>query len=308
MVSIRKALLVATSTLASVQSVLAYQNYESCVNPGDFALTFDDGPNVYTDELLEQLKEANITATFFINGNNWLGDLKDNPEGQAIIGRIAAAGHQVASHTYNHKIPPTNEERAADFKLMEELIEKNAGYRPTYFRAPKGECDEACIAFIESLGYKIINWDTDTNDWNFRRYQEDPTLETDDPEIVKPAKKKAVKQVKEFLTAEFAQKKSNYLVLMHDVHDHTVKEVVPWLIKNLPEGYKYVSVAECLGDKTLGKAGNDARGIQNGNDTISNTMVQGNSTYNLQNSGAIGVYSNIYLVAALLVYSLYMLL
>lgn len=36
---------------------------------------------------------------------------------------------------------------------------------------------------------------------------------------------------------------------MHDVYEHTVREIVPWIIKNKPEGYKFVTVAECLGDK-----------------------------------------------------------
>jgi len=298
-----------TTAIATVKSAEIF----SCTVPNTIALTFDDGPSVYTDKLLEQLKTADIRATFFINGNNWLGDLKDNPEGQAIIGRVAAAGHQVASHTYNHLIPPTNEERAADLKMVEDLVEANAGYRPNYFRAPRGECDEACLAFIESLGYKIINWDTDTNDWNYRRYQPDPNLETEDPEIVGPAKEKAVKQVKEFLTEEFAKKKESYLVLMHDVQSHTVEKVIPWLLKNLPEGYKFVTVAECLGDESLGKASGTRAAFMattTQQPTVAPTVIPGNSTYNLQanTSGANTVVSNLFMATALLVGTLYMLL
>ena len=33
------------------------------------ALTFDDGPNAHTEEVLDALKELNVKATFFIVGN-----------------------------------------------------------------------------------------------------------------------------------------------------------------------------------------------------------------------------------------------
>lgn len=42
----------------------------NCTVPGTFALTFDDGPNIYTWELIKYLNSQKIKATFFINGNN----------------------------------------------------------------------------------------------------------------------------------------------------------------------------------------------------------------------------------------------
>jgi peptidoglycan/xylan/chitin deacetylase (PgdA/CDA1 family) len=41
-----------------------------CVNPGDMALTFDDGPFIYTSHILDLLGQYNASATFFITGNN----------------------------------------------------------------------------------------------------------------------------------------------------------------------------------------------------------------------------------------------
>jgi hypothetical protein len=41
-----------------------------CVNPGDMALTFDDGPFIYTSHILDLLDQYNASATFFITGNN----------------------------------------------------------------------------------------------------------------------------------------------------------------------------------------------------------------------------------------------
>jgi peptidoglycan/xylan/chitin deacetylase (PgdA/CDA1 family) len=43
----------------------------TCTVPGVVALTFDDGPWVYTESVLDQLKAGGHRATFFINGNNY---------------------------------------------------------------------------------------------------------------------------------------------------------------------------------------------------------------------------------------------
>jgi peptidoglycan/xylan/chitin deacetylase (PgdA/CDA1 family) len=41
-----------------------------CSAPGDVALTFDDGPFVYTSHILDLLAQYKAKATFFITGNN----------------------------------------------------------------------------------------------------------------------------------------------------------------------------------------------------------------------------------------------
>ena len=41
-----------------------------CLVPGNVALTFDDGPWVYTSHVLDLLERYNAKATFFITGNN----------------------------------------------------------------------------------------------------------------------------------------------------------------------------------------------------------------------------------------------
>jgi peptidoglycan/xylan/chitin deacetylase (PgdA/CDA1 family) len=48
-----------------------------CTTPGTVALTFDDGPFIYTESVLNQLAAAGAKATFFVNGQNW-GNIYDN--------------------------------------------------------------------------------------------------------------------------------------------------------------------------------------------------------------------------------------
>ena len=42
-----------------------------CNTPGTVAITFDDGPYVYTSELLDLLARYGTKSTFFVNGLNF---------------------------------------------------------------------------------------------------------------------------------------------------------------------------------------------------------------------------------------------
>jgi peptidoglycan/xylan/chitin deacetylase (PgdA/CDA1 family) len=71
----------------------------SCTNPGTVALTFDDGPFAYTEQVLNTLASAGMKATFFLNGQNW-GNIADYA---GTVQRMVNDGHQVGSHTYVNK-------------------------------------------------------------------------------------------------------------------------------------------------------------------------------------------------------------
>jgi peptidoglycan/xylan/chitin deacetylase (PgdA/CDA1 family) len=67
----------------------------SCAVPGTIAVAFDDGPYIYTDQVLDTLAGSGIQATFFVNGNNY-ASIYDYA---STIQRMIDEGHQVASHT-----------------------------------------------------------------------------------------------------------------------------------------------------------------------------------------------------------------
>ena len=68
---------------------------DRCVIPGTVALTFDDGPFIYTERTLDILRENGARATFFVNGQ-----ATGNVYAFAgIVQRALAEGHQVGSHT-----------------------------------------------------------------------------------------------------------------------------------------------------------------------------------------------------------------
>lgn len=66
-----------------------------CTVPGTIALTFDDGPFIYTAQMLDTLAFHGARATFFLNGQN-KGSIYAFPD---LVERIVAEGHQLASHT-----------------------------------------------------------------------------------------------------------------------------------------------------------------------------------------------------------------
>lgn len=62
------------------------------------ALTFDDGPWPTTSELLDVLKENDAVATFFTIGEQ----ISDKTDYVETIQRMAAEGHQIGTHSYDH--------------------------------------------------------------------------------------------------------------------------------------------------------------------------------------------------------------
>jgi len=59
------------------------------------ALAFDDGPSVWTEQILDLLAASGGRATFFVCGAAIEGR-------EAALRRCIAEGHEVASHTHTH--------------------------------------------------------------------------------------------------------------------------------------------------------------------------------------------------------------
>src|SRR5690242_10643872 len=82
---------------ADIQSqVLGRSVVRGPQNHSEIALTFDDGPaEPFTDQILDVLREHNVTATFFVCGKN----AERFPES---LRRIQAEKHTIGNHTYSH--------------------------------------------------------------------------------------------------------------------------------------------------------------------------------------------------------------
>ena len=100
---------------------------------------------------LDAMAELNLKATLFVIGR----DL-ENPKHQDIIAAAAAAGHEIASHSYAHDYAlsrlPT-EKIQEDIRQAHVLIQNTTGSSPVGFRAPGYNQSEALFDAIEDLGY-----------------------------------------------------------------------------------------------------------------------------------------------------------
>ena len=125
------------------------------------ALTFDDGPSPeWTPQILDELKGANIRATFFMIGHH----VKKYP---AIARRVAQEGHVIGNHGYAHSVIfyYTPEELEEEIKYTEHIIKEVTGQTTRYYRPPKAWMRQSLKAEIKSLGYETVLWSLNSKDW-----------------------------------------------------------------------------------------------------------------------------------------------
>ncbi|KAK4242565.1 hypothetical protein C8A03DRAFT_40064 [Achaetomium macrosporum] len=208
-----------------------------CVNPGDIALTFDDGPYIYTNDLLDILKSYGAKATFFITGNN-LGKGKINDPSTiypAIIRRMHAEGHQIASHTWSHQNASqlTNAQFTNQMVWNEIALNSILGFFPTYMRPPYSICERNCQTILSSLGYHAIYFDLDTEG-----YLHDSRTQI-----------QTSKDIWDGAVDGSDPAEDSFLQIEHDIHYQTVYNLTDYILTSLfSAGYRSVTVGECLGD------------------------------------------------------------
>jgi peptidoglycan/xylan/chitin deacetylase (PgdA/CDA1 family) len=129
--------------------------------PGKIALTFDDGPYIYTSSLLDLLSKQGIKATFFVTGvNGGKGDISEPSTGYpGIIQRMIKDGHQVASHTWSHAdLTLLNHQQRVDQLVKNEIaLTKILGFFPTYMRPPYSFVNADVLADMKTLGYHVVS-------------------------------------------------------------------------------------------------------------------------------------------------------
>jgi peptidoglycan/xylan/chitin deacetylase (PgdA/CDA1 family) len=122
---------------------------------GGVALTFDDGPHpVTTRRILALLADADAYATFFVLGEK----VERHPD---VLKDLVAAGHSVGVHGYSHdrlyafKSPS---EVARDIARVQDLIEREAGVRPRWFRPPVGQVSPRTAEGAKRAGVDVVGW------------------------------------------------------------------------------------------------------------------------------------------------------
>lgn len=178
------------------------------------AITFDDGPHpVYTEKLLDGLKERGVKATFFVLGEK----AKKYPE---IIKRMDEEGHVIGNHTYTHiQLRSSNRQQFRDeLVLTNEVISEITGKEVQYVRPPYGTWDKK---LEEELNMLPVLWNVDPNDWC--------TGNAD----------KVTKRITD-------KAKENSIILLHDCYQSSVDAALASIDILTEKGYRFVTVEEIL--------------------------------------------------------------
>lgn len=130
------------------------------------ALTFDDGPSIYTPELLNVLDKYKVRASFFVIGKH----VERHPQ---FLKLLVQKGHLVGNHSYSHK----NLKKLSALQIeqeiekAEEIIKNISGVKTFWFRPPMGSFDKRLLAYLNIKGYNISMWTVDTEDWKIQDSQ-----------------------------------------------------------------------------------------------------------------------------------------
>ncbi|CAG8553748.1 5524_t:CDS:2 [Gigaspora rosea] len=198
----------------------------TCPNAGDWALTLDDGPSPYTPAILDFLEAQNIKVTFFVVGSR----VFESPE---ILQRAYKFGHQIGIHTWSHPSLTTqsNEQVIAELQWTAKAIKAAIGVTPSFMRPPFGDYDDRIRNICEQLGYKIVIWDRDTNDW---------VSDTDKSFNLQWVEGNFTGWVKE-------AGQPGHISLQHDLYPGAAGQVQPVINVLTKAGYKVKPVGTCLG-------------------------------------------------------------
>jgi peptidoglycan/xylan/chitin deacetylase (PgdA/CDA1 family) len=189
------------------------------------ALTFDDGPHpTNTKTLLDNLKQENAKATFFVLGTrvDYYGD---------IVRRAYQEGHEIASHTRNHKdlTKLSTADRQFEINSTISSIEKTIGARPTVMRPPYGAQNAAVKA---DAGMPLILWSIDPEDWKYRN-------------------------ANTVYNHVMSHVRDGSIILLHDIHATTIQAAARIVPALKAQGYTLVTVDQLIrargGDLTPGK-------------------------------------------------------
>lgn len=179
-------------------------------------LTFDDGPSIYTDEILDILAEYDVKATFFVVG-------KEDEHSQEAIKRIVEEGHTLGMHSYSHKyseLYASMESFEADFERERTYLEELTGETCRFYRFPGGSSNTVSRVDMQQLADYLESQDMVFFDWNISSGDGGGQILSADTLV-----KNSTADVEQWNTA---------VILMHDSAEKwTTVEALPQIIEKI---------------------------------------------------------------------------
>lgn len=127
-------------------------------------ITIDDGPSKYTNDILHILNRNDIKASFFMIEKN----MRKYPE---YVKRLVDEGHAAGFHSVSHDINilyNSPESTVNEFDKCKSTLNDLTGSISNLIRLPYGSKPYAPKESYNELvnsGYKIWDWNLDTQDW-----------------------------------------------------------------------------------------------------------------------------------------------
>ena len=199
------------------------------------ALTFDDGPQYAnegknTQALVDELNKYGFHATFFVIGNR-IGN------GQALQYAVQN-GNEIGIHAYTHGSGIYYDDCSDETyhyeinRTRDEILSVLPDYNIRLMRPIGGEIS---AERIQQSPYSVINWDVDSNDWNYRY----SPYESDE---------ESAKKVDKIVENVMSQVRNGSVILMHDIYQSTYDAAVIIMQRLHEEGYEVVTVSELFGE------------------------------------------------------------
>lgn len=190
------------------------------------ALTFDDAPSNYSDEVVDMLEEKGIKATFYAIGQSIE---KYSNETKNII----AHGHELGNHSYSHqrfllKSPSFVE---TEIQKTNELL-RNSGYKDEItFRPPNGKKLISLPWYLQRNNIKTIMWDVE-------------------PDTYVPKALSEKEKIQFLVDYTVSHTKSGSIILIHPFCENNCaadRQALRQIIGELQsEGYRFVTISELL--------------------------------------------------------------
>jgi peptidoglycan/xylan/chitin deacetylase (PgdA/CDA1 family) len=180
------------------------------------ALTFDDGPGPYSDELLSLLRAEGAHATFFLIGNR----MQYWPHVAREEVRLGAVGNHSWSHPRLTQLPRWLV--WAELLRTQYTVLQAVGWKPRMFRAPYELHDAQTDSVAQSLGLLQVFWSATSGD-----------------DLAHPTAKSVARNV-------IRELRPGAIVLMHDIHPWTIQAMPAILRAARERGIRLVSVPELL--------------------------------------------------------------
>ncbi|KAI8379397.1 uncharacterized protein BYT42DRAFT_568657 [Radiomyces spectabilis] len=206
----------------------------ACANPGQIAVTYNEGPSDVTAKVLNGLKATQAKANFFVNAT-WLY----TQQYAMILQRAYNDGHLIGM-TYRAPGDSSNglsdQQIQSDVTNTAKIIETLIGVAPKYIRLHYTQPEDIRLEnIIRAMGYTLVAYNLDTQDYNFKQ----------DPDgIAKLYKSTFEKQLDTY------DSKGSFISMQYDIPDTGSWQAIYDVVRVINDsGYTMVRMDGCLNDK-----------------------------------------------------------